>query len=129
MRTENFALDSLSATRRLCRGFKLRSHVVELVTQILTPRPQGPSVEFAHRLIVPAILTICLTKKVKNSATEDHGFLCSIHCPSPTLDSFDVFYRSNKETFTTRPYAKQKQEECITFMMRRNKIMWASFRQ
>ena len=65
MRTENLALDSLSTTRRLCRGFKMRSHVGELVTQILTPRPQGPSVDFVHRLIVPAILTICLAKKVK----------------------------------------------------------------
>ena len=69
------------------------------------------------------------SEKSENSATEDHGFMCSIHCPSPTLDSFDVLYRSNKETFTTRPYAIHKQEECITFMMRRNKIMWASFRQ
>ena len=30
-----------------------------------------------------AILNICLPKKLKNSATEDHGFLCSPSSPSP----------------------------------------------
>ena len=53
------------------------------------------SVGFTYN-IVPAILTIYLPKKVKDSATEDDGFLCSIP-PPPTWPSFDVINRANKE--------------------------------
>ena len=130
MRTENFALDSgsqpyafvgasscghtsgsLSRHPDATPGAQCRFYTQAYCTSYPDYIPGEESESFSEgrsRLPVPAPSTV----------------------PPPHLDSFDIIYRSNKENIYNPAYAQNKQKKCIiTFMMCRNNIMWASFRQ
>ena len=110
---KHFVLDKLSATRRPCPGFRLQFRVGVLGSL------SRKSLCYLSVGYVLFWLTICLSKKLTNSATEDRGFPCPppppyvTGRPAHSPPSMSCIKQTRKHF---KVHAKHYQEKWITFM-------------